>query len=225
VTSREETCWMLIRNAAGGDRAARSLFAHTYLPVVRAYLAARWQTKLERNDIDDAVQDTFIDCFRAALGRADPGKPGRFRTFLYAVVRNVARRYEERRALNRVRVAPNEAVARGHPAGEERLSHAFDRAWTRELLRRAAARQRARAREGDEAARMRVELLRLRFAENLPIREIARLRGEDAARVHHEYARARREFKQALLEEVAVHHPGTPGAIERECAALLSLVG
>jgi hypothetical protein len=37
----------------------------------------------------------------------------------------------------------------------------------------------------------RVELLTLRFHEAMPIREIARLWGVDAASLHHEYAQAR----------------------------------
>jgi RNA polymerase sigma-70 factor (ECF subfamily) len=50
----------------------------------------------------------------------------------------------------------------------------------------------------------RVELLRLRFEDNLPIRTIAERRQVSAAELHHSYALARREFKAALLEVVAV---------------------
>jgi hypothetical protein len=35
----------------------------------------------------------------------------------------------------------------------------------------------------------------------------------------------RQEFKEALAEVVAVHHPGTPAEVERECANLLSFLG
>jgi RNA polymerase sigma-70 factor (ECF subfamily) len=43
----------------------------------------------------------------------------------------------------------------------------------------------------------------------------------DAAALHHEYARARREFKTALLEVMAFYHPGSATEAERECAELL----
>ena len=56
------------------------------------------------------------------------------------------------------------------------------------------------------------------------IREIARLWAADPAELHREYARARREFKAALAEVVAFHHPGSAAAIERECAELLALL-
>jgi RNA polymerase sigma-70 factor (ECF subfamily) len=46
----------------------------------------------------------------------------------------------------------------------------------------------------------------------------------DAPELHHEYAKARQEFKAALAEVVAFHHPGTPAEIERECANLLSFL-
>ncbi len=92
------------------------------------------------------------------------------------------------------------------------------------ILREAAERQSALAAQSGEAALRRVELLRLRFHEGLPIREIARLWGLDAAPLHHEYARAREEFRSALWEVVAFHHPGSPGDVDRECMQLLSLL-
>jgi hypothetical protein len=64
-------------------------------------------------------------------------------------------------------------------------------------------------------------LLRLRFEENLPIRTIAERWGVDAAVLHHAYALAREDFRKALLEVVAFHHPGSLAEVEREAAGLL----
>ena len=50
----------------------------------------------------------------------------------------------------------------------------------------------------------------------LPIREIARRWNTDPARLHHDYARARDEFERSLRDVIAVHHPGSPRAVERE---------
>ena len=83
-------------------------------------------------------------------------------------------------------------------------------------MREAAERQAALAAEHGEAAVRRVELLRLRFHEGMPIREIARLWGIDAAVLHHEYARARQEFLAALRDVVASHHPGPPEEVDPE---------
>src|SRR2546421_76794 len=66
-----------------------------------------------------------------------------------------------------------------------------------------------------------VELLQLRFAETLPIRTIAARWGVDPARLHHDYAIARQEFRAALLEVVAFHQPGSPVELEQEAASLL----
>ena len=85
----------------------------------------------------------------------------------------------------------------------------------------AARLQRQRAAEGRPEAVRRVELLRLRFEENLPIRAIAELWGTDAARLHHAYALARQEFRAALLAVLAFHQPGSPAEIEQEAATLL----
>jgi RNA polymerase sigma-70 factor (ECF subfamily) len=76
------------------------------------------------------------------------------------------------------------------------------------------------AERGAEAVR-RVELLRLRFEENLPIRAIAERWGSDAAGLHHSYALARQEFRAALLAVVAFHQPGSPAEAEQEAAGLL----
>ena len=51
----------------------------------------------------------------------------------------------------------------------------------RQACRLACRRQRGQARQADSEAQRRVELLRLRFYEGLPIREIARLWETDAA--------------------------------------------
>ena len=91
-------------------------------------------------------------------------------------------------------------------------------------MREAAERQSVLAAQRGEEATRRVELLRLRFHEGMPIREIARLWGVDAASLHHEYARARREFRSALRDVIAFHHPGAPEDVDRECAQLLSLL-
>jgi RNA polymerase sigma-70 factor (ECF subfamily) len=80
------------------------------------------------------------------------------------------------------------------------------------------------AAERGAAAVRRVELLKLRFHEEMPIREIARLWGLDAGVVHHEYARARQDFLSALRDVIASHHPGSPEVVDRECAQLLSLL-
>ena len=46
----------------------------------------------------------------------------------------------------------------------------------------------------------------------------------EAAGLHHEYATAREEFRAALLDVVAFHHAGDPGAVEEECRKLLLLL-
>jgi RNA polymerase sigma-70 factor (ECF subfamily) len=68
-----------------------------------------------------------------------------------------------------------------------------------------------------------VEILRLRFREGIPLREVARRLEMDPARVHKEYATARDEFRRVLIEVVAFHHPGSRAEVERECRELIAL--
>jgi RNA polymerase sigma-70 factor (ECF subfamily) len=224
--ARDSTCWNLIRDAADGGEAARSDFAARYAPAVRAYLAARWRGSRLIQELDDTVQEVFIECFRQGglLDRAQADRPGGFRAFLYGAVRNVALRAEALRAKQFAREPMNAIDLEGIPGREEALSRVYDRAWAKAVVREAAERQSVIASRCGEAAVRRVELLRLRFHEGMPIREIAQLWDLDAASLHHEYARARREFQSALRDVVAFYHPGTPEDVDRECAQLLSLL-
>ena len=97
--SSDTTCWTMIRAAAAGDDEARASFAQRYEGVIRVSLAGRWRGSPLQGSVDDAVQDVFLACFKehGALERADSGRGRRFGAFLYGVVRNVARRFEERR--------------------------------------------------------------------------------------------------------------------------------
>jgi RNA polymerase sigma-70 factor (ECF subfamily) len=223
----DSTCWTVLRGAADGDDEARAEFAARYAPLVRAYLAARWRDAPLIQDLDDAVQDVFVECLRQGgmLQRADPDRPGGFRAFLYGLVRHVALRIEQDRARRRAHQAPDGINAGDAAIAEESLSRLFDRAWAKSIMREAAARQAERAGREGEAASRRVELLRLRFHEGLPIRAIAQLWSVDAAALHHEYARARKEFKAALLEVMAFYQPGSPAEAERACAELLDHLG
>jgi RNA polymerase sigma-70 factor (ECF subfamily) len=224
VAQSESTCWTVIHAAAAGDPGERAEFARRYGPVIRTYLAARWRSSPCRQDLDDAVQELFVECFKPAgvLARAEQGR-GDFRPFLFGVVRNVALRLERLRGRDTPSADPLDldAVADDGPSA----SRAFERAWATALFREAGRLQEQRAAERGEAACRRVELLRLRFQDGLPIREIARRWGTDTAGLHHEYAKARREFKAALVEVVAFHHPGTTAEVEQECANLLTSLG
>jgi RNA polymerase sigma-70 factor (ECF subfamily) len=223
----DSTCWTMLRDAASGDDEARAEFAARYAPLVRVYLAARWRDAPLIQHLDDAVQDVFVECLRQGgmLQRADPDRPGGFRAFLYGLVRNIALRIEKDRARRLAHQEPGGITAEGVGIAEGSLSRLFDRAWARSIMREAAARQAERAGLDGEAALRRVELLRLRFHEGLPIRAIAQLWSVDAAALHHEYARAREEFKAALMEVMTSYHPGSPATAERECAELLDLLG
>jgi RNA polymerase sigma-70 factor (ECF subfamily) len=216
----------MLREAAAGDEIARAEFAARYAVVVRAYLMARWRGSTLLQELDDTVQDVFFECLREGglLERAQVDQTGGFRAYLYGAIRNVALRVETRRARRLARES-TEGINLDHlPDGEETLSRVFDRAWAKAIVREAAERQAESAAGFGEAAVKRVELLRLRFHEGRPIREIAALWGVDAAWLHREYARARFEFRSALRSVVAFLHPGSPELVDREIAQLLSLL-
>src|SRR5215472_7208918 len=159
MSTSESTCWTVIRAAAAGSPADRDELARRYLGVVRAYLAARWRGSALRSDLNDAVQEVFVECFRqgGALDAAGAGRVPSFRAFLYGVVRNVARRFESR-PVRAADVLPEVILS-----DEESQSRLFERSWAQALMAKAAGLQRRQAEQrGTEGVR-RVELLRLRF--------------------------------------------------------------
>jgi DNA-directed RNA polymerase specialized sigma24 family protein len=226
VDSSCATCWTLVHGAAAGDGPARSAFGVRYAPVMGAYLAARWRGTPLSGDVDDAVQEVFLECLRegGVLARAQDNRPGGFRAFLFGVVRNVAQRFEQRRAKLGAQTAGQVVDLGAVPGREDALSRVFDRALARSIMREAAERQSAHAAaRGDDAIR-RVELLNLRFHDGLPIREIAALWGVDAGDLHRQYAKARQEFHAALREVVGEHLPASAAQLDAECAQLLELL-
>jgi RNA polymerase sigma factor (sigma-70 family) len=212
----ESTCWTVIDAAAAGSQADRDAFVERYGGVIRAYLGARWRHSALQHELGDAAQDVFLECFRkgGVLEAAHAGHVTKFRAFLYGVIRNVARRFENGSA------APAELPPEVK-ADEESQSRLFERTWALAIMAEAAQRQARRAAaDGPEALR-RVELLQLRFQEGLPIRAIAERWNVPVETVHRAYAKAREEFKAALLAVIAFHHPGSPAAVEEEAADLL----
>ena len=216
MATSESTCWTVIRAGAAGSPADRDELGRRYLGIVQSYLSARWRGSALRKDLDDATQEVFVECFRqgGALETAGAGHVANFRAFLYGVVRNVARRFESQPSR------PN-ALLPNVDAKEASLSELFERSWAASIMAEAARLQKSRAIQGGTEAVRRIELLRLRFEENLQIREISQRWNIDAARLHHDYALARQEFRDALMEVVAFHHPGSPAELEIEASGLL----
>lgn len=216
--------WSLIARAAAGERPARSVFSRGYLPVVRAFLEARWRGTRLASEVDDAVQEVFVECLRenGVLAGADAGR-GDLRGLLFGVSRKVAARFEERaRKHPRVGEAPVLALEELQ-AREASLSVLFDREWARSVLRLAGERMRADARE-DPGARMRVELLTLRFSRGLAIHDIAASWGVDAEVLHRAYARAREEFRACLRAAVAQQAVRSEADLDLEVERILELI-
>ena len=227
MASAQTTCWTLIQAASQGESAHREAFTRRYEPAVRAYLLARWKGSPLTQELDDTCQEFFLECFRdgGPLVRVEKGRAGGFRAFLFGIVRNVARRCEQRSARQHSRASTGDIDLEYVESDDSGPAEAFGRAWAEALLNEAAERHAENARQAGPAAEKRIELLRLRFREGLPIREIAKDWEVDAARLHREYAKARDEYSQALYDVVLFHHPeATSAEVQRECLDLLAVL-
>lgn len=222
------TSWTMIRGAARGGARERERFGRRYADPLRAFFSARWRQPAASSEVEDALQEVFLECFRAggALEKADSRRVGGFRAFLHGIARNVAHRVEARRA-RRARGVDSLGIEVDLLEGDEDpVSVAFDKAWAQSVMREAARIHEARAREDGEAALRRLQLLRLRFGEGLPVREIAdRIGDPDKDAIHRDIRRARHEFAMALREVVAFDYPAaTDAVIDQECQRLQDLL-
>lgn len=219
------TCWTLILDAAVGDVEARARFAEHYAPVLRAYLGARWRGRPLASDVPDAVQEIFVESFKEGglLDRAQPERPGGFRAFLYGAARKVALRHEEGRGHAQEGRLPT-AFDGPEVSDSAELAKVFDRAWAQSMMRQAAERQLQEA-KGDAARTQRVEVLRLRFEEGLPVRDIAERLNTATERIHKQYAQAREEFRRALRSTLLFHQEGSQDTLERTATELLEALG
>ena len=209
-----------------GSTVERDELARRYVGAIQAYLGARWRDSPRLKDLDDAVQEVFLELFKKGgpLERADRTRSGGFRPYLYGLIQNVALSFERRASSEQQRSLGKEIDLERVGSDESSLSAVYDRAWAKSTMQEAARRQLDDAQEMGEAAVRRVELLRLRFHDGLPIREIAQRWNIDATILHHEYAKAREEFKAALSQVVALNNPGSPADVERECTELIDLL-
>ena len=223
-TTTQQTRWTMIERAAAGSADGRDRFAHCYLPVIRDFLRARWRRTPWETEVDDAVQEVFVQCFRARGALGGVRRDGRaFHSFLFGVASNVARQHERSQARRNAReAADGELPDRPAAAGGRGLSQVFDRALARSVVREAAELMRTRA--TDRARQRRVELLELRFEAGLPIREIARRWSVDAAELHREYAKSGREFRGAMREVLGYPGRGARETFDAECDRLLELL-
>ncbi len=194
------------------------------MPLMRAFLLARWRGTPFLGEVDDAVQDIFVECFReeGPLTRADVER-GDFRGYLFGVVRNIAQRIERRAAQQR-RESDTESALAAVAGREEHCSDLFDREWAQTLMREAGDLMNDRAATSSPGARLRVELLRLRFAEDRPVRQIAVEWDMEPEAVHRAYAKARDEFRVCLREVVSFHAVRTEDELDDECRRLLGLL-
>ena len=170
----------------------------------------------------------FVECLKegGVLASADASRAGGFRAFLFGAALRIARRTEAGRGGARELRLPSLFEVED---GDAHLTRVFDAAWARAMLQQAARRQRERAAELVDPARReralaRVSILADRFQRGLPVREIAAERGVPAKQVQDDYARAREEFRAALIETVRFHAPSgvDPEARAAELVALLA---
>jgi RNA polymerase sigma factor (sigma-70 family) len=218
--------WSVIARAAAGDPAARSKFASTCLPVIRSFLDLRWRSTPLAHEVEDAVQEVFVECLRSqgVLSRADPSR-GDISGLLYGVACNVAKRFEQHASERNGRAEGSVSAFADLPAREASLSVQFDRVWALAMVREAGELMRVRAARGTTGEQQRVELLKLRFAGGLPIREIATQWNVEPEVVHRSYRKAREEFRACLRDVLGELSLRPEGVREEEIARILVLLG
>ena len=217
----------MVRDAAGGDEAARQAFATQYQRLVRGFIAGRWRGAGElAGQVDDAAQEVFLECLKpdGALARAEAAH-GSFRSLLFAVTHNVIRRFEKRLVRGNERGAGGTDDLIAVAASDPSASRVFDGMWADSILREAARRHRAAAQRAGDGQLQRLRILELRHGEGMPIRRVAAELGiADTAAVHNDYRRARREYRQHLRAVVQEWTGADDADVDDECRRLGELL-
>ncbi len=213
----------LILSAAQGDPESRVLMVSEFEPILSRFFRARWQhTPGLRQDVQEAVQELFVELFRdqGPLQNFDPQRPEGFIPFLLGVARNVGRRIETQRS-RRCRFVRPDSWDRV-PGRELECAAELDYRLVYELIQQAwdLHWERAHA-SGDEAVR-RAHILHLRIQHDISIREIAVLWDTDATHLHRQYARARREFRRVVLDLAREQMPTQLDALGQNLLTLLN---
>ena len=224
--NERKTSWSIIEGAVSGDAEARHRFAVLYSPALRSYFEDRWRNSRCLGSVDDAVQEVFVDCYKqaGALDRVEARRDGGFRPFFYGMARNIALRFErDARRAERQGAGAN-FDADSIEAEDDSASKVFDRAWARSIVREAVVLHYDRAQLLGERARLRVEILRLRFEEDTPIREIAKRLDVTPELAHREYARGRQSYQKVLEEVVAAHYGDGSIDIKERCCEIADLL-
>ena len=216
----------MIEGAVSGDAEARRRFAVLYSPALQAYFKDRWRNSPCLSSVDDAVQDVFVDCYKqeGALDRVNKRREGGFRPFFYGVARNIALRIERAARRDQSRGAGANFDPDTIDAENDSASKVFDRAWARSIVQEAVVLHYDRAQLLGERARLRVEILRLRFEEDMPIREIAKHLNVTPEVAHREYARGRQSYQKVLEEVAAAHYGDSSIDIRERCCEIAALL-
>lgn len=217
------TCWTMLSGAADGNRSCASEFDARYRPPIADFFRRRWSRSAALHEIEDATQDVLFECLRqgGAVGRAKDVAERGFRPYLFGVCQNVARRVEERLVRRGPIVDALAQPSSMAPAMEDTPEVEFDRAWARNIVRLARESFESAARSASPSHVQRAEILRLRFFEGVPIRTIAKQWEADPAKIHHEYAKARAEFRSALEGVLRHESPGGEVDLESELSELM----
>jgi RNA polymerase sigma factor (sigma-70 family) len=214
----------MIHRAADGSVTAGNGFAERYMKVVRTALGARWNGRPNLlQDVDDAAQEVMVDCLKmnGALGRADSQAKGGFRAYLYGITQRTALKFETKAARRFRRESPGSFHPDQVAADDTTLGSALDRSLAKAVMQGAFDLYDQRAADQDEDYGRRVELLRLRFYDGLPIRDIADRWQEPREKVHRTRVRALREFKDCLRELLGLQEGCAGETLDAELARLL----
>jgi RNA polymerase sigma factor (sigma-70 family) len=219
IERHRESTWGLIQRAAEGDEEARERLAMAYEAVIRNYFERLWRGLLRIQDVDDAVQDTFVDLFHGALSRVDPDK-GSFRQFLFGVVRNIAARYG--REVAKMRANPADPLVLDRiESREPSASRIYDVAVALALINTAWRLWRRAA--SSKSQLLRVRIIEDRFREEMGVTEIARRDDARPKTYDYHYRRALKELLKSLRQVIREDRPGS--ILDDEIDDILGLLG
>ena len=218
----QSTSWDLIALAGSGDADAKDLFANTYEPIVRKYLAMRLRLPIDHYQVLDNTQEVLLQCFKSngVLDNALTRCRGNFRPYLQGIATRVAANAIRRRVSRPERTNQSASHRDIEQQVEPRQSTVFDNIWVDMVLQEATVILKQQFRS--KPSRLQgLKALRLRYQRRLGCPEIAQRLGISNEQVYETLRVAKKDFRLALMAAMSNHYPNmTESELKSECSSL-----
>jgi RNA polymerase sigma-70 factor (ECF subfamily) len=205
-----QTMWKRLRQAASQKTTAVNEFVNSYRSPLRAFIAA---SGVPEREVEDLLQEVFMELFQKKLLEAADANRGRFRSFLLGVTKNVLRNWKRKASADKrsssaphvsldERFGPDDDAKLSDLLAAPRQDETFDSLWMEHLVRRSLDRLKA---ECEEKKLRYHEALREFLQQDVSYSEIAARMKLSEHQIRNYIHRGRKKLVEGIRAEIAAY--------------------